>query len=194
MLNTLFSILFSPIKPMKSDNKVSAIKSASRPLAFETVYSSNPNLLTKANIEVSKSTPVTELQSQPEQLERQMKFLSAQGKFSSIETVTLNEDTCLIGLMKHNQTIQRGIFMYPDHVQDTNKWEEIKTKASGQQTGIARFRVNQAYACLRLQDSDDSDVPVYLIDHRAISRIDSLWHPDDLNPPTYESPGKTFTK
>ncbi|VVC76079.1 hypothetical protein AQUSIP_13830 [Aquicella siphonis] len=194
MLNTLFSILLTPIKPIKSDSRVSSEAPAKKHLAFQTIYSTNPNLLNKPGIEVAKESSISSAPPQPCQLDKQKDYLLALNKFNAIETVTLDEGTLLVGLMKHSQPIQRGIFMYPNQIRETDKWDDIKKQAATMQTGIALFRVNQSHVCLRMQTNDPAQTTLYLIDHRAISRIDSLWHPDNLSASTYESSGKPFIK
>lgn len=169
MLNSIFEKLLSPIKI----SKTSATTPAKKHLVIQTVYSSaNSN-----SMDISKDVQSSSDIANNTLLDKQKEILLNQNqyKYSSIEQVTLDGKTFLIGLTKHSQPILRGIFMFPDSIQYTDEWNIMKNQASSLNAGIAIFQTRHDVTCLRLKQ-DNAGCCSYLVDHRAISRIEWLWH------------------
>jgi hypothetical protein len=133
---------------------------AKRPLSLGTVYGAN-----------QKAEPFF---LDPNWLEKQKKVLQKESPDDAIETVTLDSNVALISLIKHKQPILRSVFMYPAGIHETQEWEALKHEAARLNTGIALFRPLHVINCLKVIKKNAS--VSYLIDHRAITRVRSLWH------------------
>jgi hypothetical protein len=117
-----------------------------------------------------------------EQLEKQKEYLLQKNdhKYASIDIVTLNDDSILVGLTKHSP-ILNGIFMYPNSVIEMDEWSFIKKQAADKNTGIAIFKPIYTVPCLRVDQKSDSKSVKYLVDHRAISRVEWLWRSSSMD-------------
>jgi hypothetical protein len=176
MLNVIFEKLLTPIKISKTTNKHS--EAAKKHLVIQTVYSSgNKTPANNTSLDISKSNNTMLSHTDVETLDKQKEILlnDIQYKYYSIEQVVLDRSTVLVGLTRHAQPILHGIFMFPENVQNSIEWDAMKQKAACLKAGIAIFQPIQTVTCLKLKQAGAEDCQ-YLIDHRAISRIQWLWH------------------
>lgn len=164
MLNKLFSLF---LKPFTVNNQKSGKKTPVKPLAFQTVYSTNPN----------HSKPINEsyISIDPAVIEQQKNLLKERNTYSNIEQITLAKDSLVVGYTKHAQTLLRGVFMYPPKIETSQKWEKFKIQAEDENTDIATFRLKQATTCLALKNPDGDNEMEYLIDNRLLVPVNYLY-------------------
>lgn len=177
MLNAIFEKLLTPIKISRATNKNSEA-APKKHLVIQTVYSSgSTSPANNASLDISKNANVSLNNPDMATLDKQKEILlnNTQYQYSSIEQTVLDGNTVLIGLTRHAQPILHGIFMFPENIQNTDEWDVMKQKAACLKAGIAIFQPTQNVTCLKLKQPD-IEYCKYLIDHRAISRIQWLWH------------------
>lgn len=163
MLNGIFEKLLSPIGISKTNTKP-----ASKHLIIQTVYSGAGNNKNKEPTPIPAEVLLSK--------QKEILLNQDQTKFLTIEQVTLNGSTVLVGLTRHAHTIYHGIFMFPSLIKYTNEWDTMKKQACCLNAGLAAFQPLHEVTCLKLNNPDDAECCSYLIDHRALSRVKWLWH------------------
>ena len=155
--------------------KTPLISEAKKFLRMQTVYGAGNHLLFSPNISI-KETTSSSLPAAPCQTsqDKQMEILKREGKYSSIENLTVPKNKLFIGLTRHSKVLLNSVFVFAEEVRYTEKWKWLKEEAEKRNCGIAFLSSNQDVQCLKLVEKNHADLgkpPVcsYLIDHRAIS-------------------------
>jgi hypothetical protein len=157
-LNSIFK-LFSPASVTASEQK----KKGSRHLVIETVYGGTAANRNRLHAVPPAAVPVVVDKTL---LAKQKEILHKQGRYCSIEEVTLDKNTLLIGL----GSSATFVFMFSFNLYYRSKeWNSLKKLAAEKNTGIACYEPKRDdIACLKLIKTPDSEVCSYLVHSKAI--------------------------
>jgi len=151
-LNAFFK-LFQP------ELKTASLKTTSRHLRIQTIYGKalpNKQPLWQANsVETKQSV-----------LAKQKEILSKRSRYASIQEVSLDKNTLLVGFGYP----AKFVFMFSFNIYYASKeWDDLKKQATSRKTGIACYQPkHDDVVCLKLVKPGNTPVCSYLIDSKMV--------------------------
>jgi len=163
--------MLKPILRLITGSKPPLAAETKRPLRMQTVYGgAGSHLLFSPNVAINE-TAISSIPRSQTILDRQKEILRKDGKYTSIEEITLPKDRILIGLTRHSKVLLNSVFVSSEDAPYTEKWPWLKSEAESRNCNIAYLKTTQDVQCLKLTEASAPGLPPicsYLVDHRML--------------------------